>query len=284
MLIEELLGLTPTSDPSRWQMTLVDTVVTPSGALHGGSGLAAAVEAMTRNTGRPLVWAAAQYLTHATPPAVLDVAVTVEVEGRYLTQARCVVTLDGHEVLTVHGALGERPFPIERVWERRPEVPPPAECRPRFTRPGIDDLLGCWTMRIAAGRTYDELDGTPGPGRSATWYRMPGGRRMVTAGDLGIIGDFSMVEFSEAVGARVTGNSLDNTIRVASLVPTEWVLLDARVHSVSNGFGTVSAHLWADDGTLLGIASQTLVLRTTGPDGRSTRQGRRIAGIGNHAG
>jgi acyl-CoA thioesterase len=60
---------------------------------------------------------------------------------------------------------------------------------------------------------------------------------------------------------RAGGNSLDNTLRVARLVPTEWVLLDIRIHAVANGFGHGLVHLWAEDGTLLGTASQSAIVR-----------------------
>jgi acyl-CoA thioesterase len=65
----------------------------------------------------------------------------------------------------------------------------------------------------------------------------------------------------QALGERAGGNSLDNTLRVGRLVPTEWVLLDIRVHAVRNGFGHGDVHLWADDGTLLATASQSTIVR-----------------------
>lgn len=54
---------------------------------------------------------------------------------------------------------------------------------------------------------------------------------------------------------------LDNTLRVARLVPTEWVLLDIRVYAIVNGFGHGVVHLWAHDGTLLESASQSAIVR-----------------------
>ena len=57
------------------------------------------------------------------------------------------------------------------------------------------------------------------------------------------------------------GNSLDNTLRVARLVPTEWVLLDIRIHAVANGFAHGLVHEWAEDGTLLATASQSTIVR-----------------------
>ncbi len=277
MHIHEILGLRRSEAATRWTMTVVPTVLTPAGALHGGSGFGAAIEAMVGTTARPLVWATAQFLTHVSADAVLDAEVRIEIEGRYLTQARCVLRLGEVEILTAHGALGHRSFTPEHVFDQMIDVPPPASCPPRLLYSGSDTLMGCWEVRVARGRTHDQLDGLVGPGRSASWYRLPGSRRLVTAGDLGVVGDFVMIEFSDAIGTKVTGNSLDNTIRVGELVETEWILVDARVHAVMNGFGSATANLWAEDGTLLGVASQTLVMRTAGADDRSVRHGRRIA-------
>jgi acyl-CoA thioesterase II len=69
------------------------------------------------------------------------------------------------------------------------------------------------------------------------------------------------VGIGQALGVRGGGNSLDNSLRVARVVPTDWVLLDIRVHAVSHGFGHGLVHLWAEDGTLLGTASQSTIVR-----------------------
>jgi hypothetical protein len=50
------------------------------------------------------------------------------------------------------------------------------------------------------------------------------------------------------------------------------------VDAIENGFGHARAHLWTEEGTLLAIAGQTLVLRDVAPDGRAPRRGRRIVG------
>ena len=85
-----------------------------------------------------------------------------------------------------------------------------------------------------------------------------------------------MTHFADALGAPCSGNSLDNTLRVADLTTTEWILIDGQVHFVGNGVGYGLAHLWSDTGTLLGTAGQTLVLRELNPDGLTTRSNRRI--------
>jgi acyl-CoA thioesterase len=53
-------------------------------------------------------------------------------------------------------------------------------------------------------------------------------------------------------------------------VPTEWVLVDTRIHAIHAGFGHGLAHLWAEDGTLLGTASQSVIVRFW-PEGRPRR-------------
>ena len=57
------------------------------------------------------------------------------------------------------------------------------------------------------------------------------------------------------------GNSLDNTLRIGRLVPTEWVLLDIRIHMVERGFGHGLVHMFAEDGTLMATASQSCIVR-----------------------
>ena len=52
---------------------------------------------------------------------------------------------------------------------------------------------------------------------------------------LAVLGDFVPFGVGQALGIRGGGNSLDNTLRVARLVPTEWVLLDIRVQAAERG-------------------------------------------------
>ena len=70
-----------------------------------------------------------------------------------------------------------------------------------------------------------------------------------------------LIGWQFTLGEYVGGNSLDNTIRICRLVPTEWVLIDVRVDTVANGFGHGTVHLWAEDGTLLATASQSCIVR-----------------------
>jgi acyl-CoA thioesterase len=65
----------------------------------------------------------------------------------------------------------------------------------------------------------------------------------------------------QALGLRAGGNSLDNAIRIYRPVPTEWVLLDIKVHAVSRGFVHGSIHMFAEDGTLMATASQSCTIK-----------------------
>jgi acyl-CoA thioesterase len=92
------------------------------------------------------------------------------------------------------------------------------------------------------------------------WVRFPGLSELKGSG-LAIVGDYVPFGIGQALGVRAGGNSLDNTLRVARLVDTEWILADVRVHAVDHGFGHGLVHLWAEDGTLLGTASQSTMVR-----------------------
>ena len=116
-------------------------------------------------------------------------------------------------------------------------------------------------LRLAVGRQFDEWDGTLLPGgRSALWARVAD-LPETTAAKLAILGDYVPFGIGQALGRLGGGNSLDNTLRVYRLVPTEWVLLDIRIQAVARGFGHGVVHLWAEDGTLLATASQSTIVR-----------------------
>lgn len=259
------LGLEPSHNPMRWTLPVTPGISTgyPVQFLFGGCGLGAAIAALEATSGRPVVWATAQYLSYANPPDILDIDVTIAVAGRQITQARAVGHVGDREILTVNAALGERPLEAEGQWVEPPDVPPPLECGPRMPRiEGLDSIQSRVDMRMASALGFDELpapQGMPG-GRSALWARIPDVLEM-SAATLAILGDYVPFGIGQALGARAGGNSLDNTLRIGRLVPTEWVLLDVRIHAVRNGFGHGDVHLWAEDGTLLATASQSTIVR-----------------------
>ena len=125
-------------------------------------------------------------------------------------------------------------------------------------------------QRFAKARDVDDLDGTPGDGQVVMWARVPdviaGATDGIEAATLAVLGDFVPMGVGQALGIAGGGNSLDNTLRVGHLVPTEWVLLDIRVEAVEHGFGHGLVHMFAEDGTLLATASQSCIVRFWNPD------------------
>lgn len=264
----QFLGLEPTHNPMRWYLPITEGIATRGRFLFGGCGLGAAVQAMEVVCGRPVVWATAQYLSFAMVDSIMDLDVTVAVTGKHTSQARAVAHVGDREILTVNAALGSKPFGGDEQWRSMPAVPDPATC------PGRNDLVDDsgsimtrFDMRLASGTPWGELEMRPSDtstpaegGRSALWVRMP--EVDMSAAALAILGDYVPFGISQALGWWVPSNSLDNTIRVQRLVPTEWVLCDVRVDGVHDGFGHGSVYLWAQDGTLLATASQTAVLHS----------------------
>jgi len=260
----QFLGLEPTHNPYRWVLPVVPGISTGGGFLFGGCGLGAAIAAMERTSGRRAVWATGQYLSYAKPGEVMDIDVTLAVTGHQISQARAVCHVGDREILTVNAALGARELDEVGQWESMPlDVPAPLECK---ERPHVLDwsgtISGRMDQRIVKGREeLSELDGTPSDGQVLMWTRIPEVIEGVDASTLAILGDFVPMGVGQALGIRGGGNSLDNTLRIGRLVPTEWVLLDIRIHMVQRGFGHGLVHMFAEDGTLMATASQSCIVR-----------------------
>jgi len=75
------------------------------------------------------------------------------------------------------------------------------------------------------------------------------------------------ISFTE--GGRAGSTSLDNTLRVIDLSPSDWYLLDIRVDAITNGFGHGIIHIWSQDGTLCAIGSQSCIVRSREPGSHS---------------
>jgi acyl-CoA thioesterase len=260
------LGLVPTEDPLRWELPLRPQLMTGGGFLYGGAGLAAAIAAMELSTSRPVVWATAQYVSFARMPATLTLEVTISAAGRNTTQARCLVRSGQDEILVTLATLGRKDLPVAGTWAKMPDVTPWQDTRPQTPEVVLGTVHEALDMRIVHGVSRRQLikgrSHRDPSGRAAFWLRIPGGRKVPDAADLAMVGDVVPSGFANVSGEPITGNSLDNTIRTARLVETEWVLADVQIHAILDGFGYGRAHLWAEDGTLLGTASQSSVIRT----------------------
>lgn len=263
-----LFDVDATDDPLRFRLAVTPHLCVghpDSQFLFGGAGMAAGLSAIEAATGRPTVWAAAQYLSYARPGTSLDLDVVVPVSGKYTSQARVTARAGGVEIFTVNAALGARPEALEAQWAAMPEVPPPEDC-PAMEYNWIrraDDINSSFDQRVAAGR-FGLARGAGGPsadGIARLWCSPTDPAATVDRILLGAIADFLPSGIGNALGTNAGGNSLDNTIRFARMVPTKWVLADIRIHATAQGFAHGRVHLFAEDGTLLATASQSLILR-----------------------
>lgn len=257
--------LRATHNPHRWYMPLSPAVcVGPPDNMFmfGGVGLASAIGAMERTCGRPVIWATAQYLSYARPPSVVDLDVWTPAVGKHNTQARVTGHVGDREIFTVNAALGARPSELSRQWLAMPEAAPPEDCEPsehwRAHETGLHSRI---EVRVAKGHYGADRVGNPeADGRSLLWIR-PRERYAIDASMLAIMADFVPSGIGNALGQNAGGNSLDNTLRVRHVVPTEWVLCDIRIHGVHGGFGHGAMYLFAQDGELMATASQSVIVR-----------------------
>jgi acyl-CoA thioesterase II len=230
--------------------------------MFGGVGLASAIAAMERTTGRPLVWATAQYLSYAKPPSVVDLDVWTPSVGKYNTQARVISHVGDKEILTVNAALGARPSEISQQWLTAPEVPPPEDCDPaEHWRQAGSGLHSRVDIRVAKGRYGFDRAGAAEPAGRLLLSVKPRESFAIDAPMLAIIADHVPSGIGNALGKNAGGNSLDNTLRIRRVAPTEWVLCDIRILGVHGGFGHGAMYLFAQDGELMATASQSLIVR-----------------------
>ena len=262
-----LVEIQSTHNPFRYTLAIEPHLcVGPPGKqfLFGGAGLAASIAALEAATQRPTVWATAQYLSYARPPAVMDLDVLVPVSGKHSSQARVIGHLADTEILTVNAALGSRPGDISEQWAVAPKVPPPEDCPIRehsWSRDNID-LHSLFEERAIKGRFGTQREGGASEdGHALLWVRPKDPATAIDRVALAVIADFLPSGIGSALGRHAGGNSLDNTIRIRGLVDTDWVLCDIRIHAVHAGFGHGRMHLFARDGTLLATASQSLIIR-----------------------
>ena len=87
----------------------------------------------------------------------------------------------------------------------------------------------------------------PGSPVSAVWSRVPG-HLEPSAATLAIFGDYVSGGVSQPMGRHTMGRSLDNTMRIATLEPTEWVLCEIHMHALRGASRKGTAFLWSRDG------------------------------------
>lgn len=229
------------------------------GSLFGGVGLAAGIAAMETVAGKQPVWATGQYLATLFPPDVLQLDVSLPAVGRSVTQSRVIGTADGREVITVLGAVGERVEEVRGVWDVMPDAASPEDCADVERSVDVESIHNHVEVRIARGMFGFTGAGEPsGDNRTLLWVRMREVRHDAAA--LAIMADYSPSSLGNAAGRVLSVSSLDNTIRFADLSGHEggWILCDNRIEFAGNGFAHGSCLMWAEDGVLLAMASQSM--------------------------
>lgn len=266
----QFLGVEGTGSSLQWRLPITEQIcLGPKGNvfMFGGVGLAAAIVAAEQATGRNAVWASAQFLSYARIGDTLDLAVEVLNEGRNVSQLRVLATDAGNPILTVNAAVGDRDRVPEGQWARPPEMPPPDQCLPMPLWPTQDAaLMDRLDIRLAPGRYgATPRDGRRSPdGRMVMWMRAKE-NAPVDAALLAVFADFVPSGLAADFGSPGGGNSLDNTLRICRIVPTDWLLCDVRVSAAARGFGHGAIYMYATDGTLMASGSQSVILRLPGP-------------------
>jgi acyl-CoA thioesterase II len=258
------LGMERTGDET-WSFDVTERVITPGNFLFGGCGLASALVALEEASERPTIWATAQYLSYAPLGSTVTVKTDLAVVGGHVTQARATTYAEDREILTVNGAFGTGELSAERPWVTMPDVKAPEECPERVIPERFNrSIFNHLDARIALGRPFEQIDGTPGSPVSALWSRVPG-HFDISAATLAIFGDYVAGGLSQPLGFSTMGRSLDNTIRIVRLEPTDWVLTEIHMHALAGGFAQGTAYMWSQSGTLLATASQSIAARAWDP-------------------
>ncbi len=257
-----LLQLESTDEPTRFTLPVRPELCTPFAFLYGGSGIAASVEASERATGRPLQWITTQFLGSPTPGMVVEIDVTVAVTGRATTQTQVSGSVDGNVVFTSLCAHNVRPDGDAEAFATMPEVPGPLESGhfAEFFDTGHPSFFDHFERRIAAGRFAMDADGDPQPGLLAIWCRVAG-TPIAGAATQGFVADLGPLALCARLGIAPGGTSLDNTVRVVDPAPTDWVLIELEADGYSRSVGHSTARLWSEDGRLMGVASQSAIIR-----------------------
>ena len=257
-----MLGLTVDREAGAGRMVVASNLLNGAGSLWGGCGLSAAVAVGEQTLGRDCVWATVQYVSPIVRRERLDLSLDVGRHGHGLSQAAVRGTVGGRLALLAAGTFGGAGVTTTQFVAPPSGLPDPEDCPerelPSVFRRAETGLLSQVEQRWAY-LPERELDGTPGGGRTAIWMRLK--RPTVTSPSvLAVMADFAPSAITEAVGELSFGVSLDNSIRIASVVQTEWMLLDIQVEAVFQDVAQLAARIFSQDGQLLAIAGQSAMI------------------------
>jgi len=216
--------------------------------IMGGVAQAAAIEAAEIVADKSLLWSTIQFVN----AGLLNQSIEIEVEllggGRSISQVLVTLTADGTVLQTMSAALGGRQG-TEHQFVSMPMVAAPEDCsiKTDLDHNNDQDLIAQFERRIAIER--------PDEGLGAMWIRSKDALP-ITAGLLAITSDFMLGLHPESF----RGTSLDNTFRVFSTHPTQWILCVTQMSGFRDGAAMGVTHQFAQDGQLLSVSSQTGLL------------------------
>lgn len=238
-------------DEGRWSFELTSPLGRGDGKLYGGTGLAATIALMEAVTGRDALWTTVQFVGSANLGDRLDCDVAVLANGRRTSQLRITVHQGDRIVLVATGAAGvHAESPVEVQVATMPDAGNPEDAEEFIGRmPGREMSRQGWPELADVRRVDTNED------QLLMWGRLR--NDPITRPALGFMADFVPVSVMRAAGEMGAGFSLDNSMRFGYLVPTDWVLFDYDPVLAAGGYLHGGVRAWAQDGTLLGYASQT---------------------------
>ena len=216
--------------------------------IMGGVAQAAAIEAAEIVADKPLLWSTIQFVNAGLLNQSIDIEVEVLGGGRSISQVLVTLMADGTLLQTMSAALGGREG-TERQFVSMPTVVAPEDCpiRTDLDHNNDQDLIAQFERRVPFE--------APDEGLGAMWIRSKDGLP-ITAGLLAITSDFMLGLHPESF----RGTSLDNTFRVFSKRPTEWILCVTQMSGFRDGAAMGVTHQFTQDGQLLSVSSQTGLL------------------------
>lgn len=234
--------------------------------LFGGSAFAAAIDAFERVTDRPVIQASAQFVTAARPGEIISLAPVVLAAGRSVNQCAVSATIGDRLLLMAQGTTGSRNDPNVHQRTTPPDVPPPHLCAPRsvarLLSSKVNDLF---EFRLATGEWPDRADWIGAGGLDTVcWVRLRAGAE-ITRSVLAVIADCVALAIPSALGRPASGTSLDNSIRFIGPAARDQVLLSMRVDAIRGGIAHISSEISNEDGQVVALAAQSMVLRIAPP-------------------
>ena len=216
--------------------------------IMGGVAQAAAIEAAEIVADKPLLWSTIQFVNAGLLNQSIDIEVEVLGGGRSISQVLVTLMADGTLLQTMSAALGGREG-TERQFVSMPKVAAPEDCpiRTDLDHNNDQDLIAQFERRVPFE--------APDEGLGTMWIRS-NNALPITAGLLAITSDFMLGLHPESF----RGTSLDNTLRVFSTRPTEWILCVTQMSGFRDGAAMGVTHQFTQDGQLLSVSSQTGLL------------------------